>query len=93
MDGQGGDQTGSKEDHRAEYQEIGSILRFLATMRHAFLALIGTHFTVLTGAYSYVWINERVFQEARPILLVAIPVFGIFVSFAGLLLERRIFLL
>jgi len=81
------------QNRRTEYQEIGNILRFLATMRHAFLALAGTHFTVLAGAYGYVWVPRAELQEVRPILMVVIPFVGIVVSIAALLLERRIFLL
>ena len=62
-------------------------------MRHAFLALAGTHFTVLAGAYGYVWVPRAELQEVRPILMVVIPFVGIVVSIAALLLERRIFLL
>lgn len=78
-----------KDDRRAEYEAIGSHHIFFGGDRFGFLASFGAFFVILMGGYSYVWAASEVFKKLWEYLLFLIPLLGIVVTIAAMLIEER----
>ena len=73
-----------------EYQECVSASRFVVGTRFNYFVSFTTLFLVLIGGFYYIWAEEeKMEEEIRPWLLLAIALFGLYVIGTVLILEQR----
>ena len=74
-----------------EYQECVSASRFIVGTRFNYFVSFTTLFLILVGGFYYIWSEEeKVEEELKPWLLLAIAVFGLYVISTVLILEKRV---
>lgn len=72
-----------------QYQECWNYSRFYIGVRFTLVASFVTLFIVLIGGYHYVWTAQKAFGRGWPYLLTAIALFGVTMSCAAWMIERR----
>lgn len=82
--------TWKRQELHLEYQECGTLSRFIMGLRFTFFASFITLFIVLIGGYYHVWsADDQIFGALQPYLLFMISFFGIMTAIVASAIEIR----